>query len=341
MKALVWEAPRRMVVREQERPAVSPDEVLIQVAYAGICGSELGGYLGHNALRVPPLVMGHEFSGEVVQLGAQAAERNPGVVEGQRVTVNPLTFCGTCEFCARGLNQLCVHRRLIGAHRPGAFAEYVAVPAEQVIPLPEGLSPRIGAITEPVACGVRVGDLAGPVEGETALVIGAGPMGLLSMQALFLRGAKRVFIADLDPGRLNMGAGLGGAAIDPRTADLVETARDATDGRGVKVSIDAVGTAGTRAQCISATRTTGRVVLCGLHEESSAVPVADVIRRELTLRGSFASSPKDLRTAVQLLAKGAIRLDPWVVEAPLEEGGQWFDRLIDAPGDIAKVLLVP
>src|SRR5512138_3793287 len=112
MKALVWEAPRVMAMREQAEPVAKPGEVVLKVAYAGICGSELSGYLGHNALRVPPLVMGHEFAGQVVALGAEAQARNPQVTGGQSVTANPLIYCGVCEFCMRGLNQLCIARQL-------------------------------------------------------------------------------------------------------------------------------------------------------------------------------------------------------------------------------------
>ena len=124
MKALVWVAPNQMEVRDEPIPVLHPDEVLIQVSYAGICGSELSGYLGHNALRVPPLIMGHEFSGKIIALGAEAKTRNPALEMGQLVTVNPMVYCGVCEYCLAGETHLCTSRRLIGAHRPGAFAEF-------------------------------------------------------------------------------------------------------------------------------------------------------------------------------------------------------------------------
>jgi threonine dehydrogenase-like Zn-dependent dehydrogenase len=341
MKALVWEAPRAMVLRDYPIPTPQPDEAVLQIAYAGICGSELSGYLGHNALRVPPLIMGHEFSGVVVALGTEAQALNPNLVEGIRVTANPLHSCGSCEYCTRGLNQLCDARRLIGAHRPGANAEYVAVPADSVVPLPDGVSLRVGALAEPVAVAVRIGELAGPLAGEDALVIGAGPIGLLALQALHARGASRVFIADRDPERLAMGEALGGEVIDARNTDATQVVRDATGNLGVPVSVDAVGTATTRRQCVAATRSTGTVILSGLHEETSAMPAADIIRREIVVRGSFAYSPANFEEALRVLAEGRMRLDPWIVEASLAEGGSWFDRLIDAPGNVAKVLLVP
>lgn len=339
MRALVWEAPRTMVMREQEQPAPGPDEALIKVGFAGICGSELSGYLGHNALRVPPLVMGHEFSGELVALGATA--RNSGLAEGQIVTVNPMISCGECRYCRDGLVQLCRARQLIGAHRPGAFAEYVAVPAANVHLLPAGMSLHTGALAEPVAVAVRIAALAGSLAGETALVLGAGPIGLLALQTLRLQGAERVFVSDLDPARLEIAAALGGSPVDARSQDVVQQVGAATGQDGVAVAVDAVGTARTRAQCVGATRSAGMVILSGLHEESSQMPAAEIIRREIRVQGGFCYTHADFARAIELLAQGAIRLDPWVVEEPLAAGGSWFERLLNAPGAVAKVLLKP
>ena len=337
MKALVWEAPHSMVMREKPRPEPSPGEVLIRVAYAGICGSELSGYLGHNSLRVPPIVMGHEFAGEIVELGTGVNLLKVG----QLATVNPLDYCGECEFCQTGLNQLCSKRQLIGAHRPGAFAEYVSVPAKLVSVLPDGMDTRIGALTEPVACAVRIGEHAGNIEGADCLVIGAGPIGLLALRIFQLKGANRVFVAELDVQRLAMAEALGAICINPRETDTVKFVRESTNNRGVVVSVDAVGLAVTRDQCAKALRPTGMLILSGLHEETSAMHISDLIRREITVKGSFSYSPQNFADALQLLVEEKITLDPWIVEAPLEEGQQWFERLIDEPGAVSKVLLVP
>jgi threonine dehydrogenase-like Zn-dependent dehydrogenase len=340
MKALVWEAPRVMQMREHDMPTAAPDEVVIKVAYAGICGSELSGYLGHNSLRVPPLVMGHEFSGVIVEVGEGATAVNPNLALDQAVTVNPLYCTADSELQRRGLDQLCPSRRLVGAHRPGAYAEFLSVPAKSVTILPAGMSLRTGALTEPVACGVRIGELAGDVANQDCFIIGAGPIGLLALQALQLKGVARVFIADLDAERLAMGEALGAIPLQPRRVDVVQTVKEAT-GLGAVVAVDAVGSAVTRRQCISATQPAGTVIFSGLHEETSEIPAADVIRREIVVRGSFAYSPANFAAAVDLLAQDRIRLDPWIVEAPLADGGPWFDRLIDAPGDVSKVLLIP
>lgn len=341
MQALIWEAPRTVNIHSRAVPTPQADEVLIKVAYAGICGSELGGYLGHNALRVPPLIMGHEFSGVIEGVGEAARQINPKVALGQSVTVNPLDYDDECPYVARGLHHLSPTRKLVGAHRPGAYAQYVTVPAKLVTPLPEELSLRQASLTEPTACGVRIGELADDVDGKDCLIIGAGPIGLLALQNLLLQGANQVFIADLDSERLAMGGELGGITIDPKNSNVVETIKDLTGGQGVPVSIDAVGTGGTRTQCVQSTCAKGVLILSGLHEETSEMPAADIIRREIEVRGCFAYSPANFARAVELLVANQIRLDPWIVEAPLAEGGKWFDRLIDAPGNVAKVLLVP
>lgn len=341
MKALVWEAARSMAIRDVPEPEAGPGEVVVEVHCAGICGSELSGYLGHNALRVPPLVMGHEFAGTIVALGEGVAQAYPELALGRAVTANPMTWCGECLYCHRGLNHLCRNRRLVGAHRPGAYARAVAVPAKVVLPLPEGLSLRLAALAEPTAVALRIAALAGDVAGQTILVMGAGPIGLLALQALHLRGADRVYVADLDAARLEMAAALGGIPLNPRETDVVQTVKDATDGLGAASSVDAVGATPTRAACVAATMSAGTFVLSGLHEETGPVPAADIIRRELVVRGCFCYLPSDVADSLTLIRDGKIRLDPWIVEAPLEDGGKWFDRLVDAPGAVAKVLLYP
>src|SRR5262249_21449824 len=140
MQALVYEGPHQMPVREVAVPTVQPDEVLVKVAYSGICGSELSGFLGHNSLRKPPLVMGHEFSGWIDQIGASAQQRFPALSAGLAVTANPLITCGHCTYCLTGRQQLCPERKLHSAHLPGSNAEYIAIRADAIVPLPDGLS---------------------------------------------------------------------------------------------------------------------------------------------------------------------------------------------------------
>ena len=174
MKALVWEGPRLMNMRDVAEPEPEPDEVLIKVAYSGICGSELGGYLGENTLRVPPLVMGHEFSGEIAKLGSQANQHKPNLAVGQRITVNPLVHCGRCRACLAGQFNLCQGREILGIHRPGSFADFIKAPAAMVYPLPDHLSLEHAALAEPVGCAVRAVKLAGCTPMDSLLITGPG-----------------------------------------------------------------------------------------------------------------------------------------------------------------------
>ncbi len=184
MKALVYEGPRQLNMQELPRPEIGPEEVLIKVAYSGICGSELGGYLGHNTLRRPPLVMGHEFSGQIAAVGSQVTADYPELIPGMRVTANPLLYCGRCPACLAGRQNLCRQRQLLGAHRPGSYADFVKTHARMVYPLPDSLSLEQAALAEPLACAIRAVELAACSTLDTVLVIGLGPIGLLVVQAL-------------------------------------------------------------------------------------------------------------------------------------------------------------
>ena len=205
MQALVWEGPRLMNMRDVAEPKPESDEVVIKVAYSGICGSELGGYLGENSLRVPPLVMGHEFSGQVVELGVQATQHKPGLSVGQRVTVNPLVHCGRCRACLAGQQNLCRDRKIVGIHRPGSFADLVTVPASLVYPLPDSLSYEHAALAEPVGCAVRAVKLAGCTAVDSLLITGLGPIGLLSLQMAQTFGLTKIYATDTDPDRRTIG----------------------------------------------------------------------------------------------------------------------------------------
>src|SRR5690606_1112269 len=259
---------------------------LIKVAFSGICGSELSGFEGQNSLRKPPLIFGHEFSGTLVALGDSARQSRPDLREGQRVTANPLITCGACRYCTSGRNQLCPQRRLLSAHLPGSNAEYVAVRADAVIAIPDELALEQAALAEPTACTIHAARLANATADDTALVIGAGPIGLLMIQALRARGVETIWVADLNAERLAMAEALG--------AKPMPSGDDALRG-AVDLAVDAVGLAATRQTCLTATVPGGRVVWIGLHESHSALDINDMARRELTTIGSFAYAPQDFR----------------------------------------------
>lgn len=340
MKALIYEGPRQMQIREAERPVPGEDEVLIRVAYSGICGSELSGYLGHNALRQPPLIFGHEFAGTIEAIGYRAARQSP-LSAGQRVTANPLVTCGLCSYCLAGRQQLCTSRKLLSAALPGSNAEWVKLPARFVYPLPDHVSFKQGALAEPLACGVRAAELAAPRPGDRALVFGLGPIGLFVIQALQVYGVKTIYAVDLHKERLEMAEELGAKPIDPTVSDVAAEVR-AGGALGVEIAVDAVGSGITRRQCAELTAPGGKVVFTGLHEAESALPVNVMIRNEITGFGSFAYSANNFETALRLLAEGKAGFpEEWLTEAPLEEGAVWYERLLGNPGKIAKVLLQP
>ncbi len=339
MQALVWEGPRIMQLRDVPDPVPADDEVLIAVAYSGICGSELGGYLGHNSLRKPPLIMGHEFAGQIVALGARAADLNPALAEGTRVTVNPLIHQPTSRAAYQGRQNLDRNRRIVGIHRPGSYAQYVTAPAVNVYPIPDHLSYEMAALTEPLACAIRAVKLAGVGATGTALVTGLGPIGLLTLQVLAASGVRTLIATDTDPDRRAIGSRFRATVLDPRSQNVVDVVRDLTDGVGVDAAIDAVGAGATRRECVQAVAWGGKVILTGLHEEESTLQANYIIRSEITLQGSFAYASLDFEDALRWLIDGRIEMEPWLQRSPLAEGGACFEQLLSKPGPVAKILL--
>ncbi|MFC5701614.1 zinc-binding dehydrogenase [Cohnella faecalis] len=337
MKALVYTAPEVMELMDCPVPEPGPDEVLIRVAYSGICGSELSGFLGHNSLRKPPMIFGHELSGIIEDAGASGESH--GLRRGMRVTANPLVTCGRCSYCLGGQESLCPERKLLSAALPGSNAEFVKLPAEFVHPLPDHVTLTDGALTEPVACGARVAELTAAGPEDTVLVMGMGPIGVFALQAVLLSGAGRVIAVDLSDDRLSFASSLGAIAVNPRTEDLAARVRELTDGRGVSAAIDAVGAAATRRQCAESVMTGGRLIFTGLHQADTALDFNDLVRRELKIIGSFAYSKANFRQALDWIAEGRIGLGDRMEIAPLADGAVWFDKLIRAPGREIKVLL--
>ncbi len=342
MKALVYESPRRMGLRELPDPVAGPGDAVIRVAYSGICGSELSGFLGQNSLRGPGAVFGHEFSGTLHALGPgpQAGAAGAALTVGQPVTANPFVGCGHCPWCRTGQEQRCAARQLLSASLPGANAELVRVPARCVHILPAGMSLSDAAIVEPAACAWRAISLGAVPPTGTALVVGAGTIGLLVLAALKAGGVRDVLVADTNEARLQIAARAGARVLDPRAGDLGSAVTQLTGG-GVDAAFDAAGTDATRAACVGAVHTGGAVVLIGLHDASSPIAVNDVVRREVQLRGCFAYSGAEFAEALALCADGRLGLPEGVVEADLADGTAWFDQLLTGAGAVTKVLLRP
>ncbi len=340
MESLVWLGPREMEIQQSAIPELRSGEVLIAVRAAGICGSELSGYLGQNSLRVPPLVMGHEAAGQIIQSTEGTFADGSPARTGERVTFNPLVVCGMCDRCRAGLTNLCRQRQLIGAHRPGAFAQFVAVPATQCHPLPEGLSDTIASLTEPLACSLRAVKLTQVRSEQSLLILGAGPIGLFALIAARAEGIKRVYVSDLSESRLAVARQWGASeTINVQKRDVLATIQEIAPG-GIDTVIDAVGANVTRAQAVQAAVPGGTVVFIGLHDESSSLATNYLVRQEITIRGSFSYDQGDFKQAFDFLTHGLLQAGTdWLEERPLAAGPSSFAELVDGQVAATKIVL--
>lgn len=339
MKALFYPAWDQLEIREVAEPTPKPGEVIVKVEAVGICGSELHGYVTHAARRTPPLIMGHEFCGTVARNGAGVTDYRPG----DRVAVNSVIACGRCEECLDGRSHLCREGEVYGTKRSGAFAELCAAPASTLLPLPANVSFLQAALTEPLANAVHALSQIRLRFPETLLIFGAGTIGLFVLQVARTAGVFRVAMADVSDARLEVARRLGAdITVNPRKDDILAASREFTHGRGTDVAVDAVGVAETRHAAVMATRPGGDIIWLGLHDDPTQVSGFAVVLGERRISGSFAVTPRDLRTAIGLFATGKIELTPWVRTFPLTEGARVFQELVTAPPqDYIKAILLP
>jgi L-iditol 2-dehydrogenase len=329
MRALQLVAASKLAVVELPLPAPSPGEVRLRVRACGICGSDLHGMDGGSGRRIPPLVMGHEASGVVDAVGEGVDGWRPG----DRVTFDSTVWCGECGYCREGRVNLCDSRQVVGVacaefRRDGAFAEYVTLPQRILHRLPEGLSFEAAAFAEPVGVALHAVRRAGDVAGTSVLVVGAGLIGLLVVQALKRAGAAKVIAVDLDAGRLKLAAELG--AEETIVAGSAPVPK-------VDVAMEVVGAAATVDLALRSVRKGGRVVLVGNLAPSVPLPLQVVVTRELDVLGSCAIAG-EYPEALAAIASGEIRVQPLVsASIGLEDGVRAFE-LAKSPGAL-KVLI--
>jgi alcohol dehydrogenase len=330
VKALVYTGPQSLAYRDEPDPQAANDEVVIEVEAVGICGSDMHAWHGHDPRRVPPLILGHELCGTVVA--------GPGA--GRRVTVDPLITCGHCDYCLTGRDNLCENRTMIGMTRPGGFAERMAIPARSVVELPADMPAEHAALTEPAATGlhaIRLAEraLARPLAEASALVIGAGAVGLLAALLLLDRGVRRLHLAETNPLR---------RASAARRADFLvyDPRHDAGPGNSaVDLVIDAVGAGATRDAALAAVRPGGVVMEIGLLEPTSALDMRRITLAEITLIGTYTYTMADMRATVAALREGAFGALDWVETRLLADGGGAFADIDAGRAGAAKILLVP
>lgn len=343
MKALVLKDHRKLSYQEVPRPEIGRDEVLVEIKACGICGSDVHGYDGSTGRRVPPVIMGHEAAGIIREKGNRVSE----FAVGDRVTFDSTLYCGECAFCTTGAVNLCDRRRVLGVscqeyHCSGAMAEMVAVPARSLYLLPDTLSFSKAAMVEPVAIAVH-GVGRTPIGlNDTALVVGCGIIGLLTIQVLRMAGCSTIFGVDIDPGRLELAREMGAdIVLHGRDQEAVGTVLEQTRGRGVDHAFEVVGNTETVQICVDSLRKGGHLVLIGNFSPAVELPLQDVVSRQLTVYGSCASSG-EYGVCLDLIARDRIRLDPLIsAEVPLSEGAQWLHRLYQGEPGLMKVLLKP
>jgi L-iditol 2-dehydrogenase len=330
MRALQLVAPSTLAVVDLPKPSPGPGEVRLRVKACGICGSDLHGMDGSSGRRIPPLVMGHEASGVIDAAGEGVTDWKPG----DRVTFDSTVWCGECGYCRAGRMNLCDSRQVVGVacaefRRDGAFAEYVTIPQRILHRLPDAISFEEAAFAEPVGVALHAVKRAGDLKGNTVLVVGAGLIGLLVIQALKRAGAARVIAVDLDEGRLKLACELGAdEGIVSGSAPVPE----------VDVAMEVVGAAPTVDLAIRSVRKGGRVVLVGNLAPSVPLPLQVVVTRELDVLGSCAIAG-EYPEALEAIASGAIRVKPLITASVgLESGIMAFDQA-KARGAL-KVLVV-
>jgi L-iditol 2-dehydrogenase len=341
MKALTLTEYKHLVFGDAPDPQIAADEVLVRVRACGICGSDVHGMDGSTGRRVPPIIMGHEAAGVIAEVGKQVQ----GWKQGDRVTFDSTIFCGACWYCQRGLINLCDHRRVLGVscedyRQHGAFAEYVALPQRILHRLPDAVSFEQAAMVEPVSVAVHAVERTPVSLGDTAVVMGAGMIGLLVVQALRVAGCGKIIAVDLEPQKLELALALGAdVALKADECDVAAEVRSQTQGRGADVAMEVIGLSPTINTAVASLRKGGSLTLVGNFRPTVEIPLQAVVTRQLTLAGSCANCG-EYPACLDLLGRRAIKTEALVsATPPLAEGAAWFQRLYEREPGLLKVIL--
>jgi L-iditol 2-dehydrogenase len=341
LKALVKTSPGfgNIEIRDVDEPVVGPDETLIKVKAAGICGSDVKHYKGVTNIQTP-IVLGHEFSGEIVEVGPRVKH----LVEGERVvSETSYSTCGVCVHCLSGDYHLCAHREGLGSKHDGVFTELVAVPERIVHKIPDEMSYEDAALVQPCAdiCNavIRKADIS---PGDHVAVLGPGPMGLLTTQVAKASGAGSVTQTGHRGVRLSIASRVGADnVVAVEEEDAVQKVMDYTGGVGADVVFEASGSADALAQALDIAKQKGQVILIASPRDPVNVDFRRILGKPLTLKGSIMSKWVDYETAIRLMSSGVVKAGPIVTHRlPLEEWEKAFN-LIRVEKTAGKILLIP
>jgi 2-desacetyl-2-hydroxyethyl bacteriochlorophyllide A dehydrogenase len=340
MKALVFHGPRDMRYEDVPKPVPKAGEVLVKVKAVSICGSDISGYKGGNAFRVAPLIMGHEFSGEIAELGEGVTEVNIG----DRCVIETNLYCKTCPDCLNNLSNVCDNRYIIGTTMPagsynGAMSEYVVAPAEKVIPLADHVSFNDASLAEPLSIAFRALNNSSGVKDKTVAVFGAGPIGLMSIACIKAAGAKNIIAVDLVESRLDWAVKMGATHTINAKEDVYKYTRELTNGTGVDIVLDAAGVESTVNTGIEIIRNGGEMLLVGLASPKINIEFKHAVCKELKLIGNYLYTT-ELQEALDAITAGSVDIGALVTGVyHMSEGARVFEELASGNTKDIKVIL--
>ena len=329
MKSIIYSGAQDVRVEEKSLPEIGPGEVLIKVAYVGVCGSDMNIYQGVHPRAKAPLVMGHEFSGTIVA-------GHPTLPEGTPVTVYPLLSCGHCEPCLNGYAHVCNTLKLIGIDCDGAMAQYVKVPADKVMEIPKTLSLKLGAFLEPLAVGVHAVRRSGYKPGDRAVVFGAGPIGLCVASCLKYFGAQ-VIVVEANPYRLGVAQKLGCTTIDAANESISDKVKEYTAGLNADFAFDCAAHPSVQNHLMNVLKVQGTAVIVGSYKKPPEVDLLKVEFKELTMIGIRVYERRDFEIATEMLQSGAIDFDLMLSESSPDAAPEVFQGLLKG-GNTIKML---
>jgi (R,R)-butanediol dehydrogenase/meso-butanediol dehydrogenase/diacetyl reductase len=338
MRAGVYLGPDTIKVQEWPVPTPTAGEVLVKMRYAGICGTDILIRRGKHPRVVPPRVLGHEIFGAVVEACAPAdAVWKPGT----RVAVYPLISCGQCAPCREGASHVCDKLGLIGIDVDGGIAEYVKALPDQLFGVPDSVSDEQAALIEPLSVAVHVVRTSSFRPGDTALVMGAGPIGNLIAQVLRASGARAVVVSEVKSFRREFVKRMGFATVDPSRDDLHDALRVATGERWVDRVYEATGAPGVYRDAVQACKVRGEITFVGLPKTAPEVDVLNLVFKEIRTIGARVYERRDYQVAIALLEGGAVDVEPLITDQlPLEDVEGGFQKMQEAETSL-KILFAP
>lgn len=327
MKSIVYNSAQNVSFEQTTIPEILPGEALIKVAYVGVCGSDMNIYQGVHPRAKAPLVMGHEFSGTLVK-------GHPTLPEGTPVTVYPLLSCGHCEPCVSGYAHVCNTLRLIGIDYDGGMAEYVKVPVDKVLEIPQTLSLKHGAFIEPLAVGVHAVRRSGYKPGDRTVVFGAGPIGLCVATCLKYFGASKTILIEANPYRLEIAKKLGFTTIDAANEDVRAKVKEHTKGYNADFAFDCAAHPSVQTLLMDVIKVQGTAVIVGSYKKPPEVDLLKVEFKELTLIGIRVYERRDFEIATQILESESIDFDLLLSESTPELAPGVFQDLLKGSNTI-------